>query len=237
MLFRRLAPFLFLAAAACGAEPQQADPKPHPPKDAPKPALPDLRLDLKNKTVEFDGTFCMGEYPLELLVCQNTLKDYESMISSPCKPSRLHTALLALGLKPRLRDEKEPGRLLREGDPVDVLLRFTRDGKEVTVEPRELIVNIETKKHIPETPFVFFGSCLFPDPEDEKRMIYLGDSENWLIGLLGDLASVIDLPRDAAGKYGALAIDTKAAPPKGSKVTIIIRPAPGRKAPEPPKDN
>ncbi len=200
--------------------------------EAPTPGLPGLRLDLKAKTVEFDGTFCLGEYPLELLVCHKTLKDYESMISSTCQPSVLHTALLALGLKPRVRDKKEPGVVIREGDPVDLRLRFTRDGKEVTVEPRDLIVHIESKKRIESTPFVFFGSFLFPDPTDEKRMIYLGDAENWLIGILGDTASVVDLPPDAAGKYGALAIDTKAAPPKGSKVTVILSPAKDRKPPE-----
>lgn len=214
-----------LASHAWGEESAKA---PDPPAKG-APQLPDIRLDIKNKTVEIDGTFCVGDCPLELLVCQNTMKDYESMISSPAKPSLLHTALLALGLKPRVRDPKEPGRVLREGDPVDVFLRFTRDGKEITVEPCELIVNVETKQRIRATPFVFFGSFLFPDPEDEKRMIYLGDSEQWLIGLLGDTASVIDLPPEAAGKYGALGIDAKAAPPKGSKVTVVMRPARDRK--------
>lgn len=230
MLRFALVALLGWAGMACGraAEAEKA---------GARPQLPNLRLDLKAKTIEIDGTFCVGEYPLELLVCQNTLKDYESMVSSPCKPSVLHTALLALGLKPRVRDQKEPGKVLREGDPVDILLRFTRDGKEVTVEPCEVILNVETKKRIPGTPFVFFGSFLFPDPEDEKRMIYLGDAESWLIGLLGDTASVIDLPPDSAGKYGALGMDTKALPPKGSKVTVIIRPAKDRKSPEPPKEN
>jgi len=201
-----------------------------------KAELPGLRLDLKAKTVEFDGTFCVGDYPLELLACQGTMKDYESMITSPCKPSVLHTALLALGLKPRVRDQKDPGIVRREGDHVDLRLRFTKDGKEITVEPRDLILYIETKKHIEATPFVFFGSFLFPDPENEKRMIYLGDAEHWLIGLLGDTASVIDLPPTAAGKYGALAIDAKAAPPKGSKVTVILSPAKDAKPPEAAKE-
>ncbi|HPD17612.1 MAG TPA: YdjY domain-containing protein [Planctomycetota bacterium] len=233
MLHRTVAlAFVCLLASCSAAEDAPKAPAP-PAKGAPQ--LPDIRLDLKAGTVEIDGTFCVGEYPLELLVCQNTMKDYESMISSPAKPSLLHTALLALGLKPRVRDQKEPGRVLREGDPVDVLLRFTRDGKEVTVEPRELIVNVETKEHIAATPFVFFGSFLFPDPEDGKRMIYLGDSEQWLIGLLGDTASVIDLPPEAAGKYGALGIDTKVAPPKGSKVTVVMRPSKDRKPAGAPK--
>ncbi|MBM4030430.1 MAG: hypothetical protein FJ291_01435 [Planctomycetes bacterium] len=218
---------LLLAACAPGAEPD---------KSGPVPQLPNLRLDLKAKTVEIDGTFCVGEYPLELLACHGTMKDYESMVSSPCKPSVLHMALLALGLKPRVRDEKEPGKVLREGDPVELLLRFTKDGKELTVEPHEVIINVETKKRIAGTSFVFFGSFLFPDPMDKTKMIYLGDAENWLIGLLGDTASVIDQPADAAGKYGALAIDTKAVPPKGSKVTLIIRPAAKRPdKPEAPK--
>jgi len=201
-----------------------------------KPQLPNLRLDLKTKTIEIDGHLCIGEYPLELLVCQNTMRDYEALVSSPCEPSILHTALLALGLKPRVRDEKDPAKVLREGDPIDVLIRFTRDGKEVTVEPRDLIMLVDSKEHIPATPFVFYGSFLFPDTQNKRKMIYLGDAEDWLIGLLGDTASVIDLPPGAAGKYGALAIDPKAAPPKGAKATVIMRPAANRKPPEPPKE-
>jgi len=150
---------------------------------APKAQLPNLRLDVKSKTVEIDGKFCIGEYPLELFACQKELRDYESMVSSPCQPSVLHTALLAIGLKPRVRDKKDPARILREGDPIDIRIRFQRDGKAVTLEPRELIVNLETKKHIEATPWVFYGSFLFPSPDDPKRMIYLADSEQWLIGV------------------------------------------------------
>ena len=194
-----------------------------------KAGLPNLRLDLKKKTIEIEGTFCVGEYPLELLVCQNTMRDYESMVSSPCEPSVLHTALLALGLKPRVRDQKDPAKIIREGDGVDMHVRFTRDGKVVTVEPRELIMHVETKEHIQATPFVFYGSYFFPSPEDKKKMIYLADAEDWLVGLLGDAASVVDLPPGSAGQYGMLAIDPAVAPPKGTKVTIILRPARDRK--------
>lgn len=200
-----------------------------------KPELPSLRLDVKAKTIEIDGTFCLGECPLELFACQNTMRDYEALISSPCKPSLLHASLLALGLKPRVRDSKDPGKVLSEGDPVAVLIRFARDGKDVTLEPREFILHIESKKHVADTPFVFYGSLLFPDPDNEKRMIYLADAENWLIGLLGDTASVIDLPRDAVQQYGAIAIDKKVAPAKGTKVTLIIRPAEPRRPAQPAK--
>jgi len=191
-----------------------------------KAQLPNLRLDIKNKTIEIDGVFCIGEYPLELLVCQNTLRDYESMISSPCEPSTLHAALLALGLKPRVRDKKDPAKIIREGDRVEILVRFQRDGKIVTVEPRLMILNVETKKHLAETPFVFYGSFFFPVEENGKRkMVYLADAEDWLIGLLGDTASVIDLAPSAVADYGTLAIDPEAVPPKGTKATVIIRPA------------
>jgi hypothetical protein len=157
------------------------------------------------------------------------MRDYESLVSSPCQPSILHTALLALGLKPRVRDEKDPAKIVREGDPIDILIRFTKDGKEVTVEPRELILEVESRRHIEATPWVFYGSFLFPSPEDKTKMIYLGDSEQWLIGVLGDTASVIDFAQGTAAKYGQLTIDVKAAPPKGSKGTLIIRPAAPRK--------
>ncbi len=191
-----------------------------------KAQLPNLRLDIKNKTIEIDGVFCIGEYPLELLVCQNTLRDYESMISSPCEPSTLHAALLALGLKPRARDKKDPAKIIREGDRVEILVRFRRHGKVVTLEPRQMILNVETKKHLAETPFVFYGSFLFPVEEDGKeKIVYLADAEDWLIGLLGDTASVIDLAPAAVADYGTLAIDPEAVPPKGTKATVIIRAA------------
>jgi len=207
---------LCVAVAARAGEPAKAEGKAQ---------LPNLRLDLKTKTIEIDGTFCVGEYPLELLACQGTLRDYESMVSSPCKPSILHAALLALGLKPRIRDKEDPGKILREGDPIDIRIRFAKDGQSRTVEPRELIIDLQTKKHIKATPFVFYGSFLFPDPADKKRMIYLADSEQWLVGVLGDTASVIDMPREHAGTYGNLAIDLKVAPAQGAKATLIIRPA------------
>lgn len=217
MTRRHLAPLIGLVALVAGAARGGAPGKAQ---------LPNLRLDLKTKTIELDGVLCIGEYPLELLVCQNTLRDYESMVSSPCEPSVLHAALLALGLKPRVRDKKDPARIVREGDRLDVLIRFRRDGKLVTLEPRQMILNVETKKHIEATPFVFYGSFFFPVEEDgKKKMVYLADAEDWLIGLLGDTASVIDLAPSAVAEYGMLAIDPEVVPPKGTKATVIIRPA------------
>jgi len=225
MIMRPVAVVLLTTALAAGAA--------EPAKPAPKAQLPNLRLDIKNKTIEIDGTFCVGEYPLELLACQHTMRDYESMISSPCKPSVLHTALLAIGLKPRRRDRKDPGKILREGDPIDIRIRFTKDGKTLTLEPRELIVDLATKKHIKTTPWLFYGSFLFPAPDDKSRMIYLGDSEQWLIGVLGDTPSVIDLHPEHVGTYGGLAIDLKTAPPHATKATLVIRPGRKLKAADP----
>lgn len=199
----------------------------------PASLFPNLRIDKDSKTIEMDGVFCLGEYPLELLVCQNAMKDYESLISSPCRPSFLHAALNLLGLKERVRDAEDPAKVLQEGDPIDILIRFTKDGKTVTVEPRDLVLDLRSKRRIEGTPWVFYGSIFFKDPAAKDREIYLADAESWLIGILGDTASVIDLPRDAAGKYGALEIDRQAAPPKGTKATVIIRPAANRR-PAPP---
>ena len=191
-----------------------------------KPKGPHFRVDVKTKTIEVHGTFCLGEYPLELLVCQNDMRDYESLVSTPCRPFHLHLALIGLGLKPRVRDKKDMGKILREGDPIEILLRFKKDGKVVTAEPRQMILDVASKRHIRATPWVFAGSHFFPSPDDETKLEYLGDAEQWLIGVLGDSPSVIDLPPRAASKYGDIVIDTKVAPPKGTKVTVIIRPAP-----------
>ena len=211
------------------------------PKKAGVAKLPHLRLDLKTKTVELDGIFLVAaEYPLELLVCRNDVRDYESIISTRCAPSTLHTALLALGLKPRVRDKKDLGKIVREGDPVDLQFRYVQDGKKVTIRPHTFMIDVATKKHLRPLPWVFYGSYFFPSPEEEKKLIYLGDAESWVIGLLGNIPSVVDVGRGMILRYGDLEIDKALVPPKGTKVTIVIRPAGARKmappaeAPVPP---
>ncbi|MBL7223712.1 MAG: hypothetical protein ISS72_07655 [Candidatus Brocadiae bacterium] len=207
---------VFLAAVGVAAEPAKAP-------AAPK--LPHLRLDLKTKTVEFDGTFLVADYPLELLVTQGAMRDYESIISTPLKPSHLHVALLALGLKPRVRDKEDPGKVLREGDAVDVWLRYAHKGKVVTRRPHEFIVDVNRRKPLERLPWVFYGSLFFPTGEDKTQLTYLGDAESWVIGLLGNAPSVVDVGGGVALEYGMLEIDKKLAPAQGTKTTVIIRPA------------
>jgi len=219
-------PLLLAAALARGGEAEQG-----------KVEFPNLRLDLKAKTIEIDGVFCNGQYHLELLLCRGTLRDYEALVSTSCKPSVLHAALLAIGLKPRVRDKEEPTKTVREGDGVDILIRYEKDGKPVTVPATALMAEAvpvkgqenPTLRPVQSAPFVFTGSLLYPDHKDKSRMLYLGDVEEWLVGCLGDLPSVVDIEDGKTWKYGSLEINRKAAPPKGTKATVIFRPRPKEK--------
>lgn len=227
---RRLLPLAVLCLACAAAEAAAPAKKPGPAK------FPHLRLDLKAKTIEFDGTFLVADYPLELLVTLGAMRDYESLITTRCKPSTLHVAMLALGLKPMVRDKKDPGKILRQGDPVEILLRYTHNGKEMTKKPHELMLDVNAKKHLPPLPWVFYGSFWYPTGEDKTKLDYLGDAEGSVLGLLGEMRSVVDVRGDVTLEYGMIEIDAKLAPKQGTKITIVVRPAARKKdtAPAPP---
>jgi hypothetical protein len=219
LMSRLLASLVALGIAMGGARAAE------PPKPPGKVDFPNLRLDLKANTVEFDGTFLRGDYPLELLVTIGTMRDYESLITTPCKASHLHFALLALGLKPIVRDKKDPGRITRQGDRVQVLLRYKEKGKVVTRPPHELIRDVKEKKPLSKLPWIFYGSMWYPTGTDKNKLDYLGDAEGAVIGLLGEARCVIDVRQNVSLKYGMLEIAPDETPAKGTKVTVVIRPA------------
>jgi len=94
-----------LAAAARGQAPAAKPASPAEPPDAKAPAkkvlnLPHIRVDLAKRQIEIAAEIAQRDGPLELLLCHQGERDYESLLRTKAKPSGLHAALLALGLRP-----------------------------------------------------------------------------------------------------------------------------------------
>lgn len=150
-----------------------------PAPEAPmREVFPGVRVDPKERLVEFDGTVPVNAHTkadlkvfLETTVCTFDSKEHESLVATRAKPSQVHAALLLVGLSPgkpgawKQDDQKKWVGVPPEGDEVEV--RFVlkdADGKERGVDPAEWIVNIKDGRPLraiaPDAKWVFAGSKL-----------------------------------------------------------------------------
>ncbi|MBN8598318.1 MAG: hypothetical protein J0L78_11655 [Planctomycetes bacterium] len=152
-----------------------AEPGPEAPL---REVFPGVRVDLKERLVEFDGVVPVNAHTkanlkvfLETTVCAFDSKEHESLVVTKSKPSQVHAALLLIGLKPgkpgawKQDEQKKWVGIPPEGEELDV--RFVlkdADGKEREVDPAEWIVNIKDGRSLraiaPDAKWVFAGSKL-----------------------------------------------------------------------------
>lgn len=74
-----------------------------PPPSALRETLPGLRVDIANKTMEFDAEVPINAQDervyLEVLVCTPNSREHETLVVTKVKPSHIHATLLLMGLK------------------------------------------------------------------------------------------------------------------------------------------
>src|SRR5215213_6656485 len=100
--------FVLAALLACvpAARGQDEPARPGDRKPPPAPTtnkvgkLPFLEFDARTKQVRVECEVLGVEAPLEFFAVVNNGPEHETVVRSKVKPSDLHTALLALGLKP-----------------------------------------------------------------------------------------------------------------------------------------
>lgn len=175
------------------------------PADRGPDAMPHIRLNAAEKTVEIDGVVSLqfddppgARIFLEQVACIPDTKEHESLVVTRAKPSQVHAALLAIGLEPGKPATwtQEEGRVVPhppEGPAVRVEFVYTDDaGQRVVKTPADWIVNAKDGKAWPEGDFVFAGSVL---RERDGRSLYLADTEGTLVGLTSFGTEVVAWPR------------------------------------------
>jgi hypothetical protein len=193
-------------------------------------SLPHITVDLKARHVDLEAKVILRDAEwIELLACTpKSGREHEAILSTPARPSHIHLALVMLGLEPG-----SPMRYWREGDEfksappkgprVEVLLRYTKDGKPVEVPANRWILNQKTGKALDDRYWIFTGS----------QTGVLDDQTIYHADLNGTAISVVNFGGDLLTRATELTDKTDEAtwgchtaeiPPLDTEVTIRIRP-------------
>lgn len=188
---------------------------------------PGLRIDYRVPQVEIDGEVILREGPLELFAYAKAPqhKEHESIVLLQSKPQRIYQALGLIGLTPgqTTRYFPETRRIrLPTGDPVDVLVRYEAKGVQTTVSACDWMLDAEAGAPMSPRTWLFTGSERY-------------DDGTFCADIDGTVVTVVDFPSSVLGLAGRhsdsdadlwLKANTKAIPPDGTPVTLILRPAP-----------
>lgn len=217
-----------------------------PEGDGLKEVFPGVRVDVKAKLVEFDATISpmlvkddrAPNFFLEVIACAPNTREHETVVVTRVKPSHVHAALLAVGLKPgtpgswTLKDGKvvatEP-----TGDRLSLRLVYTlgKDAAPIEADPLDWIVSSRDKRGFveslgksgPPVGFVFGGSKFVARGE---KTVYDADGAGTLIGLTTFGSEVIGLSRvispDASVEAPQWTIDFAKTPPADTKVRVRV---------------
>jgi hypothetical protein len=149
----------------------------------------------------------------------NGLKAYESAITADTDAITFNTALLLIGLDkaharvPTQHFDPEPPR----GDPVEIFVEFGEATKRRRVRVEQLLLDKRTNTTLPEGPWVYTGSTLFPDGG------YMAQLDGVLIGFVHSPAPIIENPgAGAVGAFGSLVLNKELVAP-GTDVTLIVK--------------
>ena len=213
---------LTLAASSCAA--QSA-----PPEKVGK--LPHLEFSARTKQVKVECEMLACNAPLEFFCCVKGTNDYEAMIRSEVKPSDLHTALLAVGLKPGQPihySEATQKWIPPQGPPLQMTMEYEKDGKTVSAPAWRWLRDVKSKKPAPPFTWCFTGSHVLPDGK------YAADITGYLVSIVNFEHTVIDVPQIASSSNELLEWERNpdVTPKLGAKVWMILEPV-GNNAPAP----
>lgn len=197
-------------------------------QDQPAPAktgkLPGVEFDIEKKVVRVECEALEVNAPLEFFVCLAGTAEHEAVMRTAAKPSHIHTALLAVGLKPgqplTFLDATKKW-LPPQGPPLQMTVEFMKDGQKVSYPAYRWIRDIKTKKEPRAFTWIFAGSRVTPEGR------YGADDTGYIVTLVNFDYAMIDLPDLASNANDLLEFERNAdlMPPKGTKVTLVIEPA------------
>jgi hypothetical protein len=189
-----------------------------------------LWFDPAQKRLVLRARVVLREGPLEHLLCLKGTKEHEAILATDAVPRKIHAGLLLTGADPG-----HPVRFLPKFEPpagtaIAIELQWEEGGKNRTADARRWVKR-ERKTSPLTQDWVFAGSEIVEDPAT-KKPIYTADDGD-LITVANFANAILDLPiastaNDADRSFVA---NTEQLPPRGTMVTMFLRP---RHAPAPP---
>jgi hypothetical protein len=214
--------------------------------------FPGVRVDTKARTVEFDAAISpmlvrdpkAPAFFLEVLACSFNTREHETFVVSRVKPSHIHAALLAVGLKPGTPGSwtSKDGRIVGTaptGDRIAVRFVYENDAKQtVEADPLTWIVSSADRSPFldrqrqdaaksggPAPGFVFAGSRFVTRA---GASVYDADGAGIIIGLTTFGSELIGYSRmlnpDASVEAPSWIADLTKTPPPDTAVRVRLRP-------------
>jgi hypothetical protein len=221
--------FVVCVALGLSAQPPDSD---HPDKaradtfraDPDWKALgPSLWFDAKGRRLLVRAKVVLREGELEHLLCLEKTKEHEAILATPAVPRQIHAGLLLTGA-----EVGHPVRFLPKfeppaGTPIAITLQWEQDGKARTADARDWVLDARTKKTL-ATDWVFAGSEIVSDPVT-RQTYYLADGGD-LITVANFGSAILDLPFASSANNAdrTFVARTEVLPPRGTWVTMILRP-------------
>ena len=175
-----------------------------------------MEFDLDKKQVRVECEALDTAAPLEFFCCETGTNEYESLLRSSAMPSNVHTALLAIGLKPGspvTYSEAMKKLIPPSGPPLRISLEYEKDGKTIHSLAQHWLRDDKTKKEPPHFGWVFAGSRVMPDGK------YAADMTGYIVSVVNFDLTMIDVPELASSAMKRW---------NGSGIPMW-RPRPGRK--------
>ncbi len=214
---------VWIAGATVFGEPQDPAPPPATPRieklGPNRLRIGRVQVDVATREVAVTGHVNDVQFLEWVANTTNGLKAYESAITADTDAITFNTALLLIGLDkaharvPTQHFDPEPPR----GDPVEIFIEFGEATKRRRVRIEQLLLDKRTNTTLPEGPWVYTGSTLFPDGG------YMAQLDGVLIGFVHSPAPIIENPgAGAVGAFGSLVLNKELVAP-GTDVTLIVK--------------
>jgi hypothetical protein len=184
----------------------------------------DVWFDPDGKRVVLRARVALRDGALEHFLCLRNTKEHEAIVATEAPPRMIHAALLLTGVEPghpvRYRPQFQPP----EGPRIAIDVEWLENGKTQHAAAKDWVKDLKSDKPLTKD-WVFAGSELLTDAAS-KQTIYAADDGD-LITVANFPSSILDLPfasspDDADRTFVA---NTPLIPPKGTRVTIYLRPA------------
>jgi hypothetical protein len=171
----------------------------------------------------------LREGQLEGLMCRTNTKEHEYILATDVDARTIHAALLAANAKPGSTVQFAPKYVPASGSLMKVSLQYKTGGKLVTVPAQDWIRDVNANKVMAQD-WVFAGSRFVPDPEDEKKQVYLANHGD-VICVCNMESAMLDLPvrSPRAIDHRVYEAFTSRIPPKDTKVEVILEVVPDKK--------
>jgi len=186
---------------------------------------PQIRIDYSVPQVEVRGVVGLRRGALELFAYSRAPvpKEHETIVVLDAEPLRIHEALGLIGLAPGkpMQYFPETGEVrLPSGDPVDVFVRYSRDGEVFEDAAWDWMMDLAAEAPLTPRSWVFAGS---QRTEDGR---FAANVEGTVATVVNFTSALLALPADLSDVDSELWLGakTEAIPPEGTAVTLILRP-------------